>query len=56
MPSEEEGALLAKMREEYKREELHGPKINFLHLNVFFFKTIVSFGKEAAPVEAKTFW
>lgn len=49
--SEEKGIFQAKVREE--TEGLRGPKINFVHLSIFCFKTFVSFGKEVSLMEAK---
>lgn len=38
--------FLAKVREGHKTEGLHGPKINFVHLSVFFFKTLSALGRK----------
>ena len=51
--SEEKGIFQAKVREGQKTEGLRGPKINFVHLSIFCFKTFVSFGKEVSLMEAK---
>lgn len=54
-PSEEKEGITGKDEGRDKMEWLDGPKINLVCINVFFSQTTITFGKEEALEETKTF-